>query len=48
MWTKLQRILARIIASTDTEVSLESIAYHEAERAGELRFSRSSSLCRFY
>ena len=48
MWAKLQRILAWIIVSTDTEASLESIAYLEAERAGELHFSPPSSLRQFF
>jgi hypothetical protein len=48
MWTKLQQTLARIIASTDIEAFHDSIAYHASERSGELRFSQSSSLRRYY
>jgi hypothetical protein len=48
MWIKLQQILARIVTSTDIETRHDSIAYHDAERPGELRFSQSSSLRRYY
>jgi hypothetical protein len=48
MWTRLQQLLARIITSTEIEATHDSIAYHASERAGELHFSQSSSLWRFY
>lgn len=47
-WTTLLTLLARIIASTGIEATHDPIAYHDAERPGELRFSQSSSLRRFY
>ena len=46
MWTRLQEMLARIVASTGIEATHDSIAYHAFERGGELRFSQSSSLRR--
>jgi hypothetical protein len=46
MWSTLQQMLARMIASTEIEATRDSITYHAAERGGELRFSQSSSLRR--
>ena len=47
-WTTLRNFLARIIASTEIEATYDPIAYHGTERAGELHFSQSSSLRRFF
>jgi hypothetical protein len=46
--SKLQNFLAQIIASTTIEATYDPIAYHAPERAGELSFSPSSSLRRYY
>jgi hypothetical protein len=48
MWTKLQQIFRRIVSSTQIEATYDHIAYHASARGGELRFSQSSSLRRFY
>lgn len=48
MWIRLHQLLRGIIASTEIEATHNSIAYHTSERGGELHFSQSSSLRRFY
>lgn len=48
MLTTVLNFLARIVASTEIEARGDFIAYYDAERAGELRFSQSSSLRRYY
>ena len=48
MWTRLQKMWAWIIASTDIETTRDCIAYHAPERGGELNFSQTSSLRRYY
>jgi hypothetical protein len=48
MWTKLQRIFARIVTSTQIEATCNPIAYYASARGGELCFSQASSLRRDY
>jgi hypothetical protein len=45
---RLGQAFAHMFASTQLEVTHDSIAYHGAERTGEVRFSQSSSLRRHY
>ena len=47
MWTKLHRLFARIVASTQIEANYDPIAYHGSARGDELRFSQASSLRRY-
>lgn len=48
MWTKLHRIFARIVASTQIEANYDPIAYHAPARGDEVRFSQASSLRPYY
>jgi hypothetical protein len=48
MWTKLRRIFAWIVTSTEIEANLDPIAYHASARGDELRFSQAPSLRRYY
>jgi hypothetical protein len=43
---RLRDFLGRIIASTDIEATYDPIAYHDCERADQVRFGQPSSLRR--
>jgi hypothetical protein len=45
---RLRDFLGRIIASTDIEATYDPIAYHDCERASQVRFGQPSSLRRYY
>ena len=47
-FAKLGQALVRTFTSTEIETTDDAIAYHASERSGELRFSRSRSLRRYY